>query len=82
MITHSSIGAMMIAVGSDSQFVKLCSVLGRTDIASGGAYATNASRVRNRDALIPVLRQEVLSWERGELLARLARSIATGGRVI
>lgn len=77
----TSDGHVMVAVGSDSQFAKLCSILGRSDIAADEGYATNALRVRNRGALIPVLRQELLSWKRDELLARLADSGVPAGPI-
>ena len=68
----TSDGHVMVAVGSDPQFAKLCTVLGRSDLATDERYATNALRVRNRGALIAVLREEIHSWKRDELLARLA----------
>jgi crotonobetainyl-CoA:carnitine CoA-transferase CaiB-like acyl-CoA transferase len=71
----------MLAVGSDSQFAKLCSILGRSGLATDERYATNALRVRNRDALIPVLRQELRPWKRDELLARLADSGVPAGPI-
>jgi crotonobetainyl-CoA:carnitine CoA-transferase CaiB-like acyl-CoA transferase len=74
-------GHVMIAVGSDSQFEKLCSILGRTDIAGDARYATNALRVGNRDVLVPILRQELLAWERDELLAKLADSGVPAGPI-
>jgi crotonobetainyl-CoA:carnitine CoA-transferase CaiB-like acyl-CoA transferase len=77
----TSDGHVMVAVGSDSQFAKLCSILGRPDLAADEGYATNALRVRNRGALIPVLRQELKSWKRDELLARLADSGVPAGPI-
>jgi crotonobetainyl-CoA:carnitine CoA-transferase CaiB-like acyl-CoA transferase len=68
----TSDGHVMVAVGSDPQFVKLCTILGRSDLATDERYATNALRVRNRGALIAVLRGEIQSWKRDELLAKLA----------
>ena len=77
----TSDGHVMVAVGSDSQFAKLCSILGRPDLAADEGYATNALRVRNRGALIPVLRQELKSCKRDELLARLADSGVPAGPI-
>jgi crotonobetainyl-CoA:carnitine CoA-transferase CaiB-like acyl-CoA transferase len=68
----TSDGHVMIAVGSDAQFGKLCATLGRSDIANDGRYAGNALRVQHRDDLIPELRRELRSWKRDELLAKLA----------
>jgi formyl-CoA transferase len=46
-------GFLMLAVGNDRQFVDFCRVAGRDDLASDPRYATNADRVRHREALVP-----------------------------
>ncbi|MHA1544648.1 MAG: CaiB/BaiF CoA transferase family protein [Alphaproteobacteria bacterium] len=46
-------GYIIVAVGNDKQFEKLCRVLGQPDLA--GEYKTNRERVENRDKLVPVL---------------------------
>lgn len=47
----TSDGYIIVAVGNDSQFVKLCHAIERSDLATHGDYLTNALRVHNRDAL-------------------------------
>ena len=42
---------MVLAVGSDGQFAKLCEVLGRPELARDERFATNAARVANIAAL-------------------------------
>jgi crotonobetainyl-CoA:carnitine CoA-transferase CaiB-like acyl-CoA transferase len=49
-------GDMILAVGNDSQFAKLCGVMGRPDLAIDPRYATNAVRVANRTTLVPIMR--------------------------
>jgi formyl-CoA transferase len=44
----------VIAVGNDSQFVKLCEIAG-VGFASDVRFKKNADRVRNRDVLVPLL---------------------------
>ncbi|WP_137788345.1 CaiB/BaiF CoA-transferase family protein [Sphingomonas sp. 3P27F8] len=56
-------GELIIAAGNDSQFAKLCEVIGCPEMAADELYATNANRVRNREVLIPLL-QEILSRRR------------------
>ena len=46
---------IIIAVGNDSQFVKLCKVLGCPEYAADDRYAMNANRVRHREELLPLL---------------------------
>ncbi len=48
-------GHMIIAVGNDGQFRRLCEEIGRLDLADDARYATNQARVENRATLIPVL---------------------------
>ena len=48
---------MILAVGNDVQFAKLCEAIGRAEWATDARFATNASRVANRDTLVPMLRE-------------------------
>lgn len=51
----ASDGYVIIAVGNDSQFKKLCEVAQRPDLAQDERFATNPARVKHREALIPIL---------------------------
>ncbi|HEX6793905.1 MAG TPA: CaiB/BaiF CoA-transferase family protein [Casimicrobiaceae bacterium] len=51
----ASDGHLIVAVGNDSQFRALCTVVGRREWASDPRFATNAARVRNRDTLVPMI---------------------------
>jgi crotonobetainyl-CoA:carnitine CoA-transferase CaiB-like acyl-CoA transferase len=64
-------GNITIAAGNDSQFRRLCAVLGEPALAQDPLYATNAARVKNRIALIAHLQQLLLEWEQHEVLAAL-----------
>ncbi len=48
-------GDFIIAVGNDSQFARMCAVIGRPELADDADFATNTRRIRNRDRLIPAL---------------------------
>lgn len=50
-------GDMIIAVGNDDQFARLCAVIDHPEWAEDERFATNAGRVAHRNALIPLLRQ-------------------------
>jgi crotonobetainyl-CoA:carnitine CoA-transferase CaiB-like acyl-CoA transferase len=50
-------GDFIIAVGNDSQFRKLCQVLGHPQWADDPRFASNQLRVAHRAELIPLLRQ-------------------------
>jgi crotonobetainyl-CoA:carnitine CoA-transferase CaiB-like acyl-CoA transferase len=51
----ASDGHIIIAVGNDGQFAKLCGILGRPDLSADDAYATNKARVTNRAVLVPII---------------------------
>ena len=53
---EASDGAFLLAVGTDRQFEALCKkVLGHEELASDARFSTNAARVVNREALVPIL---------------------------
>jgi len=54
----TSDGDLMLAVGNDRQFLNCCDALGLESIASDVRFESASSRVENRDALIPLLREK------------------------
>ncbi|MBK1695682.1 CaiB/BaiF CoA transferase family protein [Rhodovibrio salinarum] len=63
----ASDGYFILAVGNDSQFAKFCAEAGSPELAEEPRFATNAARVRNRDALYPLLdaitaKREMQDW--------------------
>ena len=48
-------GHLIIAVGNDGQFAKLCELAGMPDLASDPRYGTNPARVAHRAELIAIL---------------------------
>lgn len=53
-------GQMVIAVGNDNQFKKLCAILEKSDLAANEKFQTNPDRVSNREELIPQLQDAFL----------------------
>jgi glutaryl-CoA transferase len=64
-------GQIVLAVGNDGQFAKLCDAIGRPDWARDERFATNAARVRNNAALSPLLAGRFRDFTKGELTAAL-----------
>lgn len=64
-------GDAILVVGNDSQFAKLCAVLGHAEWAQDERFATNAQRVRNIQVLSAMLRHEFAQRPRAELIAAL-----------
>jgi crotonobetainyl-CoA:carnitine CoA-transferase CaiB-like acyl-CoA transferase len=64
-------GDVILVVGNDGQFAKLCGVLGHAEWRTDERYATNAQRVRNIAELSALLREAFAGWERERLIAAL-----------
>jgi crotonobetainyl-CoA:carnitine CoA-transferase CaiB-like acyl-CoA transferase len=71
---------VVLGVGNDQQFKKLCSVLGRPELAAIPLYSTNPQRVKNREKLNRLLADQVFKFNRDELLGKLnENNLPTGG---
>jgi crotonobetainyl-CoA:carnitine CoA-transferase CaiB-like acyl-CoA transferase len=64
-------GDVILVVGNDGQFAKLCQVFGQPEWASDARFASNAQRVRNIGELSALLRDAFGEWEREKLIAAL-----------
>ncbi|MGN7929812.1 CaiB/BaiF CoA transferase family protein [Sphingopyxis sp. 22461] len=56
-------GQLVIAVGNDGQFRKLCVILGEPGWADDKRFVTNAARLANRAELIPLLAAKIATWD-------------------
>jgi crotonobetainyl-CoA:carnitine CoA-transferase CaiB-like acyl-CoA transferase len=77
----TSDGEIIIASGNDSQYVRLCQLLGRPDLAADERFTTNAGRVRNRAALIPLIAAETSKRSSSDLVAGLEAAGIPAGPV-
>ena len=74
-------GHIIIAVGNDGQFQRLCSVIKRADLADDPRYVSNALRVENRDALTDELENTFKSWASADLLTALEADTVPAGPI-
>jgi crotonobetainyl-CoA:carnitine CoA-transferase CaiB-like acyl-CoA transferase len=51
----TSDGYIIVAVGNETQFARMCEVIGRPDLASDERFATNAARVNHRGEIVAIL---------------------------
>lgn len=72
---------IMLAIGSDRQFAKLCQVLNQPKLAQDPRFASNAERVRHRGALHQHLRPLIAQFPAQELLEHLWRAELPAGQV-
>jgi crotonobetainyl-CoA:carnitine CoA-transferase CaiB-like acyl-CoA transferase len=64
-------GQIVLAVGNDGQFAKLCEAVGRPGLAADPRFVRNADRVRHEAELTPLLAEVFRDFTRAELTARL-----------
>jgi crotonobetainyl-CoA:carnitine CoA-transferase CaiB-like acyl-CoA transferase len=64
-------GHIIIATGNDSQFVKLCGVLGEPSLAENPNYKDNESRLAHREVLVGRLTELCRRMTSADILAKL-----------
>ncbi|HXG40604.1 MAG TPA: CoA transferase, partial [Candidatus Limnocylindrales bacterium] len=64
-------GEIAVAVGTERQWGRLCEALDRPDLAADPRFATNGDRVRNREALRPMLAERFAARPSADWLAAL-----------
>ncbi len=67
----SADGHLVVAVGNDAQFRRLCNLVGTPEWADDPRFATNAARVRHRDVLVPELAERLRTRTTDAWLAAL-----------
>jgi crotonobetainyl-CoA:carnitine CoA-transferase CaiB-like acyl-CoA transferase len=60
-------GEVIVAVGNDGQFERLCAILGHEALARDDRFRTNPARVTHRAALLPILEAAISGRGRVEL---------------
>lgn len=70
----ASDGELVVAVGNDPQFARLCEAGGLPALAGDPRFATNTERVRNRSALVPLLARMFLARPRAAWVDLLERA--------
>lgn len=74
-------GYVVIAVGNDGQFARLCGLLGCPGLADDSRFARNPARVANREALIPLLTERTRPFTRANLLRELEAHTVPAGPI-
>jgi crotonobetainyl-CoA:carnitine CoA-transferase CaiB-like acyl-CoA transferase len=67
-------GHIILAVGNDGQFQRLCTVLGTSELAKDADFATNPARVANRVRLREILVAKLATLARDDLLPKLDKA--------
>ncbi|MBB3390025.1 crotonobetainyl-CoA:carnitine CoA-transferase CaiB-like acyl-CoA transferase [Rhizobium sp. BK275] len=73
-------GYLILAVGNDGQFRRLCTILGLV-IGDDENFATNKARVANRDAVRRMVSTETLKWQKANLLKACEDNAVPAGAI-
>jgi crotonobetainyl-CoA:carnitine CoA-transferase CaiB-like acyl-CoA transferase len=74
-------GHLILAVGNDGQFARLCGVAGLQALAGDPRFERNAARVRHREALIALLEPVMKARTRDDWLAALEAAQVPAGPI-
>lgn len=74
-------GYLILAVGNDGQFRRLCAILGMETNADDERYATNKARVANRNEVRAFISAETLKWNKAELLRACEANAVPAGAI-
>jgi crotonobetainyl-CoA:carnitine CoA-transferase CaiB-like acyl-CoA transferase len=74
-------GWLIVAVGNDGQFARLCGVLGLQEVALDPRFSTNPGRVVNRVEMERELIEKTRLWKRDDLLAALEKFVVPAGPI-
>jgi len=73
---------IVLAVGSDTHFNKLCETLDLTSLGFKGKFDTNSKRIQNRGKLVEMLKTAIQKWKREKLLTTLEENGIPAGAVL
>lgn len=74
-------GHVILAVGNDGQFGRLCDVLNLAGLKSDPRFLSNQSRVAHRSELTPMLAAALAQWRQAELLTALEAATVPAGPI-
>lgn len=73
---------IVLAVGTEHQFIVLCDILGKPELAKNTSYDTNSERVANREELVKTLNTLTIKLEGDTLLTKLQQAKVPAGAVL
>ncbi len=73
--------SLVLAVGTDRQFQKLCDILGLEGMASDPRFTVNQDRITHREDLKAILQKAIKELDRDELLGRCEAAGIPAGAV-
>ncbi len=80
-VVPTSDGYLILAIGNDGQFRRLCTILGIEDKAGDERYATNKARVANRGEVRAFVSAETSTWQKADLLKACEQNAVPAGAI-
>ncbi|TCL74956.1 CaiB/BaiF CoA-transferase family protein [Rhizobium sp. BK251] len=74
-------GFIILAVGNDGQFRRLCALLGISSLADDERFATNKARVAHRDEVRTAVSAETAHWQKAVLLKACEQNAVPAGAI-
>lgn len=74
-------GFLILAVGNDGQFRRLCNILGIGAIADDERFATNKARVAHKVDVRQIVSTETLKWQKRDLLTVCEKNAVPAGPI-
>ncbi|MDR6818324.1 crotonobetainyl-CoA:carnitine CoA-transferase CaiB-like acyl-CoA transferase [Neorhizobium sp. 2083] len=74
-------GHLILAVGNDGQFRRLCRILGIEGVADDERFATNKARVANRVEVRRLILAQTSKWKKADLLAACGDNAVPAGPI-
>jgi crotonobetainyl-CoA:carnitine CoA-transferase CaiB-like acyl-CoA transferase len=80
-VVPTSDGHLILAVGNDGQFKRLCTILGIPTIAEDERFATNKARVANKVEVRRIVTTETMKWSKRDLLSACETNAVPAGPI-
>jgi crotonobetainyl-CoA:carnitine CoA-transferase CaiB-like acyl-CoA transferase len=74
-------GHLILAVGNDGQFKRLCTILGIPTVAEDERFATNKARVANKVEVRQIVTTETTKWQKRDLLSACEQNAVPAGPI-
>ena len=74
-------GHLILAVGNDGQFRRLCAILGIEALADDERFATNKARVAHKPELREIVTGETVKWHKQDLLTACEANAVPAGPI-
>lgn len=74
-------GHLILAVGNDGQFARLCKILGIEGLVRDERFATNKARVAHRAEVRVAVTEQTIRWTKADLLAACGENAVPAGPI-